>query len=80
MSLPPVGQFALELPKPQRAHLVHLVLDHVNNPSGSDTQRHWLNRARSSADATGSGRMGLISGEGLEIHSDVWSVASHDAR
>jgi putative addiction module component (TIGR02574 family) len=61
-----IEQSVLRLPKPDRAHLVHLLLDSLDDPSDTDIQALWLNAAKRRADEIDSGRVKLVSGEDLE--------------
>ena len=61
-----IEQSALGLPEPQRAHLVHLLLDSLDAPSSIDIQNIWLSEARRRADDIDSGKVNLVSGEQLE--------------
>jgi putative addiction module component (TIGR02574 family) len=61
-----IEQSALSLPKPERAHLVHLLLDSLDAPSGTDIQDIWLSEARRRADDIDAGKVNLVSGEQLE--------------
>ena len=61
-----IEQSALGLPKPQRAHLVHLLLDSLDAPSGTDIQDIWLSEARRRADDIDAGKVNLVSGEQFE--------------
>jgi putative addiction module component (TIGR02574 family) len=61
-----IEQSVLRLPKPDRAHLVHLLLDSLDDPSETDIQELWSNEARRRADEIDSGKVNLISGENLE--------------
>jgi putative addiction module component (TIGR02574 family) len=61
-----IEQSALSLPKPDRAHLVHLLLDSLDDPSDADIQGLWLNEARRRADDIDSGKVILVSGDDLE--------------
>lgn len=56
----------LRLPKPDRAHLVHLLLDSLDDPSDTDIQALWLNAAKRRADEIDTGKAKLVSGEDLE--------------
>ena len=60
-------QSALSLPKSDRAHLVHLLLDSLDDPSDTDIQELWLKEARHRADEIDSGEAKLVSGEDLEL-------------
>lgn len=61
-----IEQSVLGLPMPERAHLVHLLLDSLDAPSSTDIQDIWLCEARRRADEIDSGKVGLVSGEQLE--------------
>ena len=61
-----IEQSVLRLPKPDRAHLVHLLLDSLDDPAETDIQELWLNEARRRADEIDSGKVNLVSGENLE--------------
>jgi putative addiction module component (TIGR02574 family) len=61
-----IEQSVLGLPKPERAHLVHLLLDSLDAPSETDIQAIWLSEARRRADDIDAGRVNLVSGEQLE--------------
>ncbi len=61
-----IEQSALSLPKPDRAHLVHLLLDSLDDPSDTDIQELWLNAAKRRADEIDSGKVKLVSGQELE--------------
>ncbi|NCP40771.1 MAG: addiction module protein [Rhodoferax sp.] len=61
-----IEQSVLGLSKPERAHLVHLLLDSLDAPSGTDIQDIWLNEARHRAADIDSGKVNLVSGEQLE--------------
>ena len=61
-----IEQSVLRLPKPDRAHLVHLLLDSLDDPSETDIQELWSNEARRRADEIDSGKVNLVSGENLE--------------
>ena len=62
-----IEQSVLGLPKPQRAHLVHLLLDSLDAPSGTDLQEIWLSEARRRADDIDAGKVNLVSGEQFEL-------------
>ena len=59
-------QSVLGLPKPERAHLVHLLLDSLDAPSDTDILSIWLTEARRRADDIDEGKVSLVSGEQLE--------------
>ena len=61
-----IEQSVLGLPKPERAHLVHLLLVSLDAPSETDIQAIWLSEARRRADDIDAGRVNLVSGEQLE--------------
>jgi putative addiction module component (TIGR02574 family) len=61
-----IEQSALRLPKPDRARLVHLLLDSLDDPSDTDIQALWLNAAKRRADEIDNGKVKLVSGEDLE--------------
>ena len=61
-----IEQSVLGLPKPERAHLVHLLLDSLDAPSEPDTQAIWVSEARRRADDIDAGKVKLVSGEELE--------------
>lgn len=61
-----IEQSALGLPESERAHLVHVLLDSLDAPSGADIQDIWLSEARRRADEIDAGKVNLVSGEQLE--------------
>ena len=61
-----IEQSVLGLPRPERAHLVHLLLDSLDTPSEIEIQDIWLSEARRRADDIDSGKVSLVSGEQLE--------------
>jgi len=61
-----IEQSVLGLPKVERAHLVHLLLDSLDAPSGTEIQDIWLSEARRRANEIGAGKVNLVSGELLE--------------
>lgn len=61
-----IEQSALSLPKQERAHLVHALLDSLDAPSGADIQDIWLSEARRRADEIDAGKVNLVSSEQLE--------------
>ena len=61
-----IEQSVLGLPKLERAHLVHLLLDSLDSPSDAEIQDIWLSEARRRADDIDSGKVSLVSGEQLE--------------
>lgn len=66
MSSAAIERSALRLPKPDRAHLVHLLLDSLDDPSDTDIQELWLNAALRRATEIDSGKVKLVSGDDLE--------------
>jgi putative addiction module component (TIGR02574 family) len=66
MNTTAIEQSVLSLPKPDRAHLVHLLLDSLDTPSDADIQQLWLNEAQRRATDIDSGKVVLVSGEDLE--------------
>ncbi len=61
-----IEQSVLGLPKLDRAHLVHLLLESLDSPSAADIQELWLNAARRRADEIDSGEVQLVTSEQLE--------------
>ena len=61
-----IEQSVLGLPKSERAHLVHLLLDSLDAPSETDIQAIWLTEASRRANDIDAGRVNLVSGEQLE--------------
>ena len=61
-----IEQSALGLLKPERAHLVHLLLDSLDAPSDTDIQEIWLSEARRRADDIDAGKVNLVRGEQFE--------------
>ena len=66
MNTAAIEQSVLGLPKPERAHLVHLLLDRLDAPSETDIQDIWLNEARRRAEDIDAGKVNLVSSEQLE--------------
>lgn len=66
MNASAIEQSALNLPQQERAHLVHLLLDSLDAPLGTDIQDIWLGEARRRADEIDAGKVILVSGEQLE--------------
>jgi putative addiction module component (TIGR02574 family) len=66
MTLTAIEQSAMGLPMMERAHLVHLLLDSLDTPSGSDIQEIWLHEARRRANDIDAGKVNLVSSELLE--------------
>jgi len=61
-----IEQSVLGLTKPERAHLVYLLLDSLDAPSDTDIEHLWLGEARRRADDIDAGKVKLVSGEQLE--------------
>ena len=59
-------QTVLGLPKTERAHLLHLLLDSLDAASESETQEAWLAEAGRRAAEIDSGQVTLVSSEQLE--------------
>jgi putative addiction module component (TIGR02574 family) len=59
-------QTVLGLPKTERAHLLHLLLDSLDTPSENEVQEAWLVEASRRAAEIDSGKVTLVSGEQLE--------------
>ena len=59
-------QTVLGLPKTERAHLLHLLLDSLDAASESDTHEAWLAEASRRAAEIDSGQVTLVSSEQLE--------------
>jgi putative addiction module component (TIGR02574 family) len=61
-----IEESALRLPKPDRAHLVHVLLDSLDDPSDADKAQLWLQEAQRRAVEIDTGKVALVSGEDLE--------------
>lgn len=59
-------QTVLGLPKTERAHLLHLLLDSLDTPSENEVQEAWLVEASRRAAEIDLGKVTLVSGEQLE--------------
>lgn len=66
MTTTDIEQTVLHLPKQDRAHLVHLLLESLDEPSEADIQQSWLQEAQRRADEIDQGKVRLVSGEELE--------------
>ena len=66
MKVTAIEQTVLRLPKPERAHLVNLLLDSLDEPSGIDIQQLWLQTSQRRANEIDAGQVSLVSGESLE--------------
>ena len=71
MSATAIEQSALSLPKPDRAHLVQLLLESLDTPSDTDAQDLWLNEARKRANEIDTGNVILVTSEQLEQQVQV---------
>jgi putative addiction module component (TIGR02574 family) len=71
MSATAIEQSALGLPKPDRAHLVQLLLESLDSPSDTDVQELWLNEARRRANEIDTGKVNLVTREQLEQQVQV---------
>ena len=60
-------QSVLSLPEPDRAQLVHLLLDSLDATSEADIQDIWLREARRRADDIDAGKVNLVSSAELEM-------------
>lgn len=61
-----IEQSALSLPIQDRAHLVHLLLYSLDEPSEANIQQIWLKEAQKRANEIDTGKVALVSGEDLE--------------
>ena len=59
-------QAVLHLPKQERAHLVHLLLDSLDEPTEANIQQQWLREASRRADEIDQGKVQLVTAEELE--------------
>ena len=66
MNLSTLEQTVLGLPKTERAHLLHLLLDSLDTPSENEVQEAWLVEASRRAAEIDSGKVTLVSSEQLE--------------
>ena len=66
MTTTAIEKAVLHLPKQDRAHLVHLLLESLDELSETDAQHLWLHEAQRRADEIDQGKVQLISGEVLE--------------
>ena len=62
-----IEQSALSLPIQDRAHLVHLLLDSLDEPNDANIQQIWLKEAQKRANEIDSGKVALVSGDDLNI-------------
>jgi putative addiction module component (TIGR02574 family) len=61
-----IEQSALRLPKPDRAHLVHVLLDSLDDPSDTEIAQLWILEAQRRATEIDAGKVALVSGDALE--------------
>ena len=61
-----IKQSAFILPTQDRAHFVHVLLDSVDAPSGTDIHDIRLDEARRQADEIDAGKVILVNGEQFE--------------
>ena len=66
MRVTAIEKTVLRLPKSDRAHLVNLLLDSLDEPSETDIQQLWLETSQRRASEIDVGKVGLVSGESLE--------------
>ena len=66
MNYSTLEQNVLDLPKTERAHLLHLLLDSLDTPSENEVQEAWLIEASRRAAEIDSGKVTLVSSEQLE--------------
>lgn len=67
-----IEQSALSLPIQDRAHLVHLLLDSLDEPSDANIQQIWLKEAQKRANEIDSGKAELVSGD--ELNTQVQAL------
>lgn len=67
-----IEQSALSLPIQDRAHLVHLLLDSLDEPSEANIQQIWLIEAQKRANDIDSGKVELVSGD--ELNNQVQAL------
>ncbi len=66
MSPTAIEKSVLRLPKSDRAHLVHVLLDSLDDSSDAEMQALWLQEAERRATEIDSGKVELVSSEELE--------------
>jgi putative addiction module component (TIGR02574 family) len=66
MTTAAIEQSLLRLPKSERAHLAHLLLDSLDEPSDAEIQGLWLGEAQRRAAEIDGGTVELVSGEELD--------------
>ena len=60
-----IEQSALSLPIQDRAHLVHLLLDSLDEPTDANIQQIWLKESQKRANEIDFGKVTLVSGDDL---------------
>ena len=66
MKVTAIEKTVLRLSKPDKAHLVNLLLDSLDEPSETDIQQLWLETSQRRASEIDLGKVSLVSGESLE--------------
>ncbi len=66
MNVDAIELTALGLSKPDRAHLVSVLLDSLDEPSATDIQQLWLETSQRRATEIDQGKVSLVSAEALE--------------
>jgi putative addiction module component (TIGR02574 family) len=66
MKVTAIEQTVLSLSKSDRAHLVNVLLDSLDEPSKLDIQQRWLETSQRRASEIDLGKVKLVSGEELE--------------
>ena len=66
MNTASLQQAVLHLPKQERAHLVHLLLDSLDEPSEVQVQSLWLQESQRRATEIDQGKVQLVTAEELE--------------
>lgn len=61
-----IQQSVLRLPKPDRVHLVRLLLDSLDEPAETDIEQLWLKEAQRRANEIDSGKVKLVSSKDFE--------------
>jgi putative addiction module component (TIGR02574 family) len=67
-----IEQSALSLPMQDRAHLVHLLLDSLDEPNDANIQQIWLKEAQKRANEIDSGKAELVTGD--ELNTQVQAL------
>jgi putative addiction module component (TIGR02574 family) len=67
-----IEQSALSLPMHDRAHLVHLLLDSLDEPNDANIQQIWLKEAQKRANEIDSGKAELVTGD--ELNTQVQAL------